>query len=97
MNAVFIDLMDHYSMEVEISQPNLHLHLNLIQMKVECKDMTLMMLDTWDPVDQARSWEHVEQQKIFFHVLPLVLPLSFKKRASVKVREAAVKVTVKVN
>ena len=40
---------------------------------------------------------HVDAMKLFCHALPPVLPLSFKKQASVKVREAAVKVTVKVN
>ena len=39
----------------------------------------------------------VNLSKVFCHDLPPVLPLSFKKQASVKVREASVKVTVKVN
>ena len=41
--------------------------------------------------------EHVERWKLFFHVLPLVLPPCFKKQASVKIREASVKVPVKLN
>ena len=39
----------------------------------------------------------VNVSKVLCHVLPPVLPFSFKKQAPVKVCEAAVKVTVKVN
>ena len=41
--------------------------------------------------------EHVERGKLFVHVLSLVLPPCFKKQASVKIREASVKVSVKLN
>ena len=41
--------------------------------------------------------EHVEREKLFVLVLPLVLPPCFKKQASVKICEASVKVPMKLN